>query len=96
MARSEKLRILAYDVSCNRRRRRVARALEEHGTRVQLSVFEARLTQRETDKLVKKIEAYLGPSDSLRIYTVGKTGERNSTIKGSGVPIECGANYWLF
>jgi CRISPR-associated protein Cas2 len=92
---SFRLKIFTYDISCDRRRRRVARLLEEEATRVQYSVFEARLTERATARLTARIEKELDTGDSLRVYTVGRTGERHSRVIGDGVPVENGARYWL-
>ena len=95
MSRDTPLRILCYDITSNKKRRRVARILEERASRVQFSVFETRITAKSLKKLVSKITPELEKGDSLRVYTVGATGERHCSVYGSGVPIENDANYWL-
>ncbi len=95
MARNDRLRVLCYDVSSNQHRRRIARLLEEEASRVQFSVFEARLTTRALAKLVSKVEKHLEKGDSLRVYTIGKSGERHCDLYGSGVPIENETGFWL-
>ena len=95
MPRSEKLRVLCYDVSCGKRRRKIARLLEDVASRVQFSVFEARLTRTTLDRVVNRIEEYLEDGDNLRVYTIGKPGERHCEIRGSGVPIERESGFWL-
>ena len=95
MSREDYLRVLCYDVSCDRRRRRIARLLEDQASRVQFSVFETRLSTRALDRLVKQIEPHLDKGDSLRVYTVGRPGERHCAVHGSGVPIETETGYWL-
>ena len=95
MSRDRKLRILCYDVSCDRRRRRIARLLEEEASRVQYSVFESRLAPGPLRRLVAAIAEQLDKGDSLRVYTVGRTGERHCEVHGSGVPIEHDAGFWL-
>ena len=66
--------LIAYDVATTtpegeRRLRRVARACEDYGQRVQKSVFECRLGAldwaRLRERLLKEIN---GAEDSLRIY----------------------------
>lgn len=89
------LRVICYDVACDRRRRRVAKLLEERATRVQFSVFEARLSGRALRSLIASVEQALDKGDSIRVYTIGRTGERESSVHGSGVPIESEAGYWL-
>lgn len=95
MARNQQLRVLCYDVSCDKRRRRIAKLLEEEASRVQYSVFETRLAPKKLSRLVARLEAHLDKGDSLRVYTVGKTGERQCDVYGSGVPIEHEAGFWL-
>jgi CRISPR-associated protein Cas2 len=95
MSRDTMLRVLCYDVSSDRRRRSIARVLEDHASRVQLSVFEARLTSKALLRLVREVEAQLGEGDSLRVYTISATGERQSEVHGHGVPLEPGGAFWL-
>ncbi len=95
MAREQHLRVLCYDVSCDRTRRRIARILEEKASRVQYSVFEARLTANQIRRLAVRVEALLDKGDSLRVYTIGRSGERHCRVYGSGVPVEAEAGFWL-
>jgi CRISPR-associated protein Cas2 len=95
MSREDKLRVLCYDVSDDSRRRKVARLLEQEATRVQYSVFETRMSIGRLNRLVARVEAKLGKGDSLRVYTISRSGERQSDVRGSGAPIETGANFWL-
>lgn len=95
MSRSQKLRVLCYDVSCNKKRRRISKALEEVASRVQFSVFEARLSDAVLRRVVKQVEGLLDKGDSLRVYTIGRPGERRCEVYGSGVPIENETGYWL-
>lgn len=95
MTREQKLRVFCYDVSDDRRRRRVARLLEEEAVRVQFSVFEARMSDRASARLMSSIEALLAESDSLRVYTIGRASELKCDVRGAGVPIETSTGYWL-
>ncbi len=47
--------VIAYDIVDNRRRARVAALLEGAGRRVQHSVFECRLTERERGRLRHRV-----------------------------------------
>jgi len=61
--------VVAYDIVADKRRVKVARALEAIGDRVQGSVFEAYLTPAELEKLLKKVGKLLNAEeDSLRAY----------------------------
>ena len=66
MSRGEMLTVFTYDVSSNRRRRKVAKLLENAATRVQYSVFEARMTRTRAEILGQRLAALLGDGDSLR------------------------------
>lgn len=95
MARDNHLRLICYDVSDDRRRRRLARILEGEASRVQYSVFETRITKPALEALVRRAVKYLGDGDSLRVYTIGRNGERHCSVHGDGVPIENEAGFWL-
>ena len=88
------LRLIIYDISDARRRRRVAAALETVAARVQESAFEARLSATQLARLRRRIEPLIGPDDSLRIYTVPDGALNRCHVKG-GPLIADGARYWL-
>lgn len=61
--------LLTYDIADQKRRAKIAKAMEALGDRVQYSVFEAWLTSAELEKLLKKVGKILNTKeDSLRIY----------------------------
>jgi CRISPR-associated protein Cas2 len=60
--------MIAYDISEDRIRYRVAKILENHGTRVQYSVFECRLREQEKKLLREQLLDLLDQGDSLRWY----------------------------
>ena len=96
MARGEMLSVFSYDVSDNKTRRKVAKLLENHATRVQYSVFETRMTRQKAEILCQRLAALLGDGDSLRLYVIGHDGERRSRVFGDGAPFESNEGYWLF
>ena len=49
--------LVCYDVTNNRERRRVAKVVEAYGLRIQLSVFECRLSRTALGRLRKQLEA---------------------------------------
>lgn len=95
MSDTEMLVVMSYDVSDNKLRRRLSKLLEQHMTRVQRSVFEARLTGDQTDAVAQAAEQHLAPGDSLRVYTVGADGLRRSRMIGDGAALQEAADYWL-
>ena len=74
---------ILYDISSTKRRNRLVKILEQYGERVQLSVFEFRLTKARHVELMQtlKNEEFLMdehpdyPNDKLTIYYHEDTGE---------------------
>lgn len=74
--------IATYDVADDRRRHRVSLSLEARGARVQLSVFECELADRQAFAALRhEIEEIIDPAaDQIRFYTL-------STSDGDGIEI---------
>ena len=74
--------LVTYDVNTleeggKKRLRRVARACEDFGQRVQFSVFEIEVDPAQWAKLKARLEAAILPQfDSLRYYYLGSNCER--------------------
>lgn len=61
--------VITYDIPSDRRRNKVARTLEGHGERVQYSVFECLLKEKQFDALWEELGELLEPEqDSVRAY----------------------------
>jgi CRISPR-associated protein Cas2 len=90
------LTVFSYDVAEDRRRRKVARVLEDAATRVQKSVFETRMTKARAEAVAQRVAALLGETDSLRVYVLGADGETRSRVYGNAAPFESDEGYWLF
>jgi CRISPR-associated protein Cas2 len=95
MPRGEMLMVFTYDVSKDRKRRRVARILEDAATRVQYSVFESRMTRQRAAAVAQRCAAELEAGDSLRVYAIGANGERRTRVYGDATPVEPAGDYWL-
>jgi CRISPR-associated protein Cas2 len=74
--------VVAYDVTDDRRRAKIARYLEAMGERVQGSVFEAYLTAAELEKLLRKLTKVMNEEeDSVRVYILcGACREKVRTV----------------
>lgn len=95
MAKNERpVRVFAYDVVSNRLRAKVADLLEEVAVRVQLSVFEGRLTDRELDRLMARLEPLFEPGDKLRVYTLPNSLLTDCRRIG-GAPLPEQQGFWL-
>ena len=86
--------LVTYDVSTVekpglRRLRRVARACEDYGTRVQKSVFECQVGQKEwvqlRDRLLHEIKA---EEDSLRFYFLDEKAVARTEHHGVNQPVD--------
>ncbi len=89
--------LVTYDVSTvelagRRRLRRVARACSDYGTRVQKSVFECQVGQKEWVNLRERLLAeYLVGEDSLRFYFLDETAVQRTEHHGIGKPLDLSA-----
>ncbi len=94
----ERLYIVTYDISDERRWRRVFKMMKGYGQWLQLSVFQCRLTAKRRTEMARRLEETihasedhvlildLGPADKVdpRVESLGKTFE---SVKRSAVVI---------
>jgi CRISPR-associated protein Cas2 len=77
--------LVSYDISNDRRRYKVMKAMKDYGARVQYSVFECRLLPAEILKLKKRLKPYVRqPQDSIRFYFIGAEDVPRIQVLGSG------------
>ena len=86
--------LITYDVSTRdervgaRRLRRVAKACTSYGVRVQKSVFEMQLGQKEWVELKARLLGEIDPNqDSLRVYFIDQVGKDKIEHYGSHIPV---------
>jgi CRISPR-associated protein Cas2 len=88
------LMVISYDVKTEdlagrRRLRRIARACQDYGQRVQFSVFECEVSPARWVELKARLLALLDHSvDSLRFYNLGADGKRRVEHVGAKAPID--------
>lgn len=86
--------IVSYDVATSddggqRRLRRVARACQDYGQRVQFSVFECIVDPAQWAKLKDRLISEIKPEkDSLRFYYLGSNWQRRVEHVGAKAPID--------
>jgi len=89
MSKKRSLYVVAYDIPGDKRRLKVARALEGHGERVQYSVFECQLTGKQFEALWKELEELIEPQeDSLRAYRLCPVCAAWAKTVGQAVEVE--------
>lgn len=77
--------LVCYDIVQNRRRRRLAKALEGLFTRVQYSVFEGPCDDERLRRLERAIKKHMDPNeDSVRIYPLCKRCSGVVEVHGRG------------
>lgn len=94
MAETEFLIVFSYDIERDVNRQRIARLLEKHGTRVQLSVFEVRMTLEEAHELLKRLDRERMDGDTVRMYVLTEQSRERSQALG-GAPIGEKSEFWL-
>jgi CRISPR-associated protein Cas2 len=95
MSQGKMMTVFCYDVSEDKRRNRISKLLVKEAMRVQLSVFEGRMTEARTLSLSQRIAANLGDGDSLRVYVMSASGEQRTRVYGDGPALQRGESFWL-
>lgn len=93
----EMLRVVAYDIGCPRRLRRVAEACLDYGVRVQKSVFECWLDEQRFEDLWLRLQTIIrSDEDQLVAYTMDAAAARRRRLAGAqGQLTEKRSNYVL-
>jgi CRISPR-associated protein Cas2 len=79
--------LICYDIADDRRRYRIERVLSDYGVRVQESVFEAHVTDKDCERLKGHVRKYMHHElDSVRYYALC----RNciNAVEADGIGIE--------
>jgi CRISPR-associated protein Cas2 len=81
--------VVSYDVREDRRRNRLAHALKDFGQRVQYSVFECLLDDKQLGRLRLRIAKEIEPAeDSVRLYRLCAECLERIELLGVGVRTE--------
>jgi CRISPR-associated protein Cas2 len=82
--------VVCYDVRDDKRRRRLVKLIEQRCQRVQFSVFECPLCEKELVKLLEKrwLTVLNLREDNLRIYPLDGSAKKQTKVYGSPPPYE--------
>jgi len=81
--------VVSYDITCDRRRRKVAKLLSGYGRRQQYSVFECDISEKRYREMVTGLTAIIdGDEDSVRIYRQCAMCRGAIEILGQGEPFK--------
>ncbi len=68
--------LVTYDISDDKKRKKVSNLLLEKGVRVQLSCFEIECTENELETLIKEIIRIIEPTDRVYMFPLTKNMEK--------------------
>jgi len=90
------LYLIAYDISVDARRTKLAELLEGFGQRVQRSVFECDLNPGEFARLGRELRDLIDQNvDSVRCYRLDQEAVRRIAIYGIGQVTTEPGHYWV-
>lgn len=84
VAKSDKryIVLVIYDIVDNKKRNRMVKCLERYGVRVQKSAFEAYLSKKKYEQLMKDASRIIDKeTDSLRVYLLAN----NTSVRSWGI-----------
>lgn len=77
--------MISYDISDNRVRKKVSDVLKNYGIRVQKSVFECIVGQKQVDDIIEKVSALIHlKTDKIRFYSLCEGCRSRTEIDGWG------------
>lgn len=77
--------VVAYDIIDDKRRNRVAKTMEDYGTRVQYSVFECVLEEEYLTEMVDTLKTHIDhKEDTIRLYILCKGCITSVKVLGKG------------
>jgi CRISPR-associated protein Cas2 len=88
--------LVSYDISDDKRRRKVMQAMEDFGTRVQYSVFECYLSAAEVARLQDRLRPSVRhrDGDSVRFYFLDADSVGRTQVIGRGA-VTSDQSYYL-
>lgn len=88
--------VVVYDVATDRSRRRLFQLLKQYGVPVQKSAFEARLTVRERESLLREAARLIDPAtDRITLYPIAAPQEKGIGHIGPPRPTTVNPDYYL-
>lgn len=79
--------LVSYDIPDDRRRTRLAKVLQDYGERVQYSVFECDLTQKQLQQMLREVKRVISEAqDSVRVYGLCQECVKRIEVLGRAKP----------
>lgn len=89
------LYVVAFDISCDRTRRKISSFLEDQGMRVQESVFEIVTSAYRMKELSQTLEEMICMNGTIRIYPLTQNSVNKTITINAQRPLTCGEP-WIF
>lgn len=84
MTSSKILFVISYDISNDRRRKRISDKLLDYGRRIQYSVFECLVEPEKIDLIISKLMPEMDlDEDSVRVYRITANTDKNVLVLGN-------------
>lgn len=85
------LYVVAYDISSDRRRNKLADMLENFGHRIQFSIFECDLDEQRAEILLDELRKFSIDDDQIRVYILCQSClNRSAVISGPDFSVDQG------
>lgn len=78
--------LIIYDIIDNKQRVKLAKYLQGYGFRIQKSAFEAIITKKKYQQLLRGIQQYVSKDDSVKVYKI--IGKGQVTSFGKNIDME--------
>ena len=89
--------VVCFDISDDKKRKKIGDMLEEFGVRVQRSVFEIEITDTKLKKLLQKFEDMVDKKeDSIRFYPFHRDTVKKTICLGYGLDAFEGKEVYFF
>lgn len=62
--------LICYDISDDHKRQKLSEMLLDYGGRLQMSVFEAELSEEDVKDIFDRAKNYVAEEDSMRVYSI--------------------------
>lgn len=94
---TQRLYLVAYDVSAPKRWRRVFRLMKGYGEWLQLSVFRCRLTEERRHRLAASLARLIDPTEDRVLFAdLGPLPRAQGTLEAIGEPLpEANEGPWI-
>lgn len=90
---SSKYYIVSFDVTCDKRRRKLVKVLEEYGCRIQYSVFECYIRAGQYNTIKKRIDNIIKDNDRVHYHYLCSKDRKK--VKYLGKTIATPSEYWV-